>query len=151
MTITELFNPTTAYPIKWNNNGPAWNGLAKGPDGVPIEILFNPVWGPENPGFIEIIFARNEREDISGEGNALAVFATVIAAIDLYVSRRSPDYLTFSASGASRVKLYNALVRRLGTRYKNLPENEWPNEMAETIKGAGDRVYLLKLKPNFRR
>ena len=101
--------------------------LAKLPDGTNLSIMFNredaknDVWGVE--------FYRNNSQEVTGEGDAQRIFATVLTAIQKFIKKKSPQKLFFSASKetdptiyyepdepqpnpASRAKLYDRLVQR---------------------------------------
>ena len=99
--------------------------LAKLPDGTNLSIMFNrgdpvdDVWNVE--------FTRNNSQEVTGEGDAQRIFATVIDAIQKYIKKYKPQRLSFSASKAvdmdaddngaqfnpeSRAKLYDRLVQR---------------------------------------
>ena len=93
--------------------------MAKLPDGTYLNIMFNnhhyngdDVW--------EVDFYRNNRQDVTGEGDAQRIFATVLNAIQKFVKKYKPDRLKFLAdkdvhsgrNGESRAKLYDRLVQR---------------------------------------
>jgi predicted GNAT family acetyltransferase len=92
--------------------------LAKLPDGTYLSIMFNreddenDTWGVE--------FYRNNSQEVTGEGDAQRIFATVLAAIQKFIKKHKPQKLFFSASkevepgqnSESRAKLYDRLVQR---------------------------------------
>jgi hypothetical protein len=101
--------------------------LAKLPDGTNLSIMFNredtenDVWGVE--------FYRNNSQEVTGEGDAQRIFATVLNAIQTFIKKNKPQKLFFSASKEtdptiyygpddavpnpeSRAKLYDRLVQR---------------------------------------
>jgi len=99
--------------------------LAKLPDGSNLSIMFSrgdivdDIWGVE--------FYRNNSQEVTGEGDAQRIFATVLTAIQKFIKKYQPEKLFFSASkepesdmaqpGAnanpeSRAKLYDRLVQR---------------------------------------
>jgi len=101
--------------------------LAKLPDGTNLSIMFNQedaendTWGVE--------FYRNNSQEVTGEGDAQRIFATVLAAIQKFIKKNKPQKLFFSASKEidptinygqddvvpnpeSRAKLYDRLVQR---------------------------------------
>ena len=97
--------------------------LAKLPDGTNLSIMFN------NQGDDEwqVEFYRNNSQEVTGEGDAQRVFATVLASMQKFIKKYKPWRLTFSASKEidmdadysdarfnpeSRAKLYNRLVQR---------------------------------------
>jgi len=99
--------------------------LAKLPDGSNLSIMFSradivdEIWGVE--------FYRNNSQEVTGEGDAQRIFATVLAAIQKFIKKYQPQTLFFTASkkpeadmvqyGAnanpeSRANLYDRLVQR---------------------------------------
>jgi len=129
------------YPIKWNHNPD--NDWRKDPDDstevyakatlnddTELAIRFQKDDGDRNePGDWSVKFARNHSQEVTGEGNAQRIFATVLGAIQQFVNWYKPDTVTFSASKdpkppqldspagtkvnpQSRAKLYNRMVQR---------------------------------------
>jgi hypothetical protein len=90
--------------------------LAKLPDGTNLSIMFNhegdDEWGVE--------FYRNNSQEITGEGDAQKIFATVLNAIQKFVKKHNPEMVKFTASkqvglgqnSQSRANLYDRLVQR---------------------------------------
>jgi len=95
--------------------------LAKLPDGSNLSIMFN------NQGDDEwqVEFYRNNSQEVTGEGDAQRVFATVLTSIQKFIKKYKPWRLTFSANkdvqpgqnSESRAKLYNRLVQRYATAW----------------------------------
>jgi hypothetical protein len=83
------------YPLTWEKSeyGDV-DALAKLPDGTPLSIMFN----DEGDGIVQVEFYRNNSQEVSGEGDAMRVFATVLTAIQHYVQEYEPEKLKFSAS-----------------------------------------------------
>ena len=101
--------------------------LAKLPDGTNLSIMFNQEYGDEGEEVVQVEFYRNNSQDVTGEGDAQRIFATVLDAIQKYIKKYKPQRLSFSASKAvdmdaddnsaqfnpeSRAKLYDRLVQR---------------------------------------
>lgn len=123
--------------------------LAKLPDGTNLSIMFN------NQGDDEwqVEFYRNNSQEVTGEGDAQRVFATVLASMQKFIKKYKPWRLTFSASKEvdmdadyvekfnpeSRAKLYNRLVQRYAAA--------WGYE--EYAEDHGDQITyeLTQLKP----
>jgi hypothetical protein len=107
------------YPLTWEKSeyGDV-DALAKLPDGTPLSIMFN----NEGDGTVQVEFYRNNSQEVTGEGDAMRVFATVLTAIQQYVKEHEPEKLKFSASkdnwakqqqnSESRSSLYDKLVQR---------------------------------------
>ena len=103
--------------------------LAKLPDGTYLSIMFNNQQGDEGEEVVQVEFYRNNSQEVTGEGDAQRIFATVLDAIQKYIKKYKPQKLSFSASKAtdptiyyepdqpqpnpeSRAKLYDRLVQR---------------------------------------
>jgi hypothetical protein len=126
--VNETFDQP--YPIKWEKSDYGdYDALAKLPDGSPLSIMFNKQQDDEGEEVVQIEFYRNNDQEVTGEGDAQRVFATVLTAIQQYVKKQKPLKLTFSASKlldptiyyepdepqpnpASRAKLYDRLIQR---------------------------------------
>jgi hypothetical protein len=65
-------------------------------------------------------FYRNNSQEVTGEGDAQRVFATVLSAIQTFIEKYKPNRITFTASkevepgqnAQSRARLYDSLVQR---------------------------------------
>ena len=125
--ITEAFDQP--YPIQWEEgeDGGTADALATLGDGTYLSIMFTDDYYGDELGDWGIEFHRNNSQEVTGEGDAQKVFATVLEAIRQFVDSHNPNSVTFSASkepeadmaqpGAnvnpeSRAKLYNRLVQR---------------------------------------
>jgi predicted nucleotidyltransferase len=126
--VSEAFDQP--YPIKWEKSEYGdYDALATLPDGTQLSIMFNQQEGDEGEEATQVEFYRNNSQEVTGEGDAQKVFATVLTAIQQYVKKHKPVKLTFSASKLldpstyydpdeptpnpeSRAKLYDRLVQR---------------------------------------
>jgi len=126
--INEAFDQP--YPLTWEKSEYGdIDALAKLPDGSPLSIMFNQQQGDEGEKVTQVEFYRNNSQEVTGEGDAQKVFATVLTAIQQYVKKYKPLKLSFSASKLldpttyyepdeptpnpeSRAKLYDRLVQR---------------------------------------
>ena len=86
------------------------------PDGRSLEIQFS---GVEYDHIAwHVLFTVDYSILKTGEGDAMRIFATVIAAMQAFVKKVKPEEVTFSADkegvkgGSSREKLYAALIKR---------------------------------------
>jgi hypothetical protein len=103
--------------------------LARLPDGTNLSIMFNKQQNNEGEETIQVEFYRNNSQEVTGEGDAQRIFATVLTSIQKYIKKYKPARLSFSASKAtdptvyyepdqpqpnpeSRAKLYDRLVQR---------------------------------------
>lgn len=115
--LTETFNQP--YPIKWEQGEHGdYDALATLSDGTYLSIMFN----NEGDDEWQVEFYRNNSQEVSGEGDAQRVFATVLTAIQQFIQKEQPWRLVFSASkdnwakqkqnSESRASLYTKLVQR---------------------------------------
>ena len=118
------------YPFTWEKGDHGdLDALAKLPDGSPLSIMFNQQQDDDGDEITQVEFYRNNSQEVTGEGDAQRIFATVLSAIQTYVKKYKPVRLTFSASKQvdpstyyepdepqpnpeSRAKLYDRLVQR---------------------------------------
>ena len=109
------------YPLKWEKSeyGDV-DALAILPDGSPLSIMFNKQQDDDGDEIVQVEFYRNNSQEVTGEGDAMRIFATVLTAIQKYIKKYKPARLSFSAAKQveqgqnpeSRAKLYNRLVQR---------------------------------------
>jgi ribosomal protein S18 acetylase RimI-like enzyme len=124
--VDEAFdNP---YKGKWEKSeySDSVDMLVKLPDGTNLSIMFNMEYDDEGNEVVLVEFHRNNSQDVTGEGDAQRIFATVLDAIQKYIKKYKPQKLSFSASKSvdmdaddveqfnpeSRAKLYTRLVQR---------------------------------------
>lgn len=119
------------YPIKWEKgmHGDI-DASARLPDGTNLSIMFNKQDNikPDDKTWM-VEFYRNNSQEVTGEGDAQKVFATVLTAIQQFITKYKPLKIYFSASKLldpsinygpddvvpnpeSRAKLYDRLVQR---------------------------------------
>lgn len=110
--VNEAFNQP--YPLKWEKSHFGdWDALAKLEDGTYLSIMFNNEY--KKNWMVE--FYRNNSQEVTGEGDAQRVFATVLTAIKQFIIKKKPNSIFFSAVKSddptgSRTKLYDRLVQR---------------------------------------
>ncbi len=113
--VTEAFDQP--YPIKWEKSEHGdYDALATLNDGTYLSIMFEHT----TPYEVQISFWRNNSLEVTGEGDAQRIFATVLVAIQEFLKIEQPANIAFSASkevepgqnSESRSKLYNRLVQR---------------------------------------
>ena len=115
--LTEAFDKP--YAFNWDSSYYGNYGVyVKLPDGNSLTISFynedkdNDVW--------HVAFARGYSQEVTGEGDAQRIFATVLHAIQQFIGKVHPEKLYFSASkkvepgqnSESRAKLYSRMVKR---------------------------------------
>jgi hypothetical protein len=122
--VTEAFDQP--YKSKWETSeyGDV-DANTKLPDGTYLNIMFNQEYDGEGNEVIQVEFHRNNSQEVTGEGDAQRIFATVLATIQKYIKKYKPQNLIFSASkevdpgqnSESRAKLYNRLVQRYASSW----------------------------------
>ena len=113
--LSEAFDKPYAFNWQRGDHGD-WDISVKLPDGSPLEIAFN----HEGDNVWQVAFDRGHSQELTGEGDAQRIFATVLTSIQQFIGKQNPDKLYFSASkdvepgqnSESRAKLYERLVRR---------------------------------------
>ena len=123
-SVDEAFNQP--YKSKWETSeyGDV-DANTKLPDGTYLNIMFNQEYDGEGNEVIQVEFHRNNSQEVTGEGDAQRIFATVLATIQKYIKKYKPQNLIFSASkevdpgqnSESRAKLYNRLVQRYASSW----------------------------------
>ena len=113
--VAEAFdNP---YPIQWEQSDYGdYDANAELPNGTYLNIMFEHT----TPYEVNISFWRNNSLEVTGEGDSQRIFATVLTAIQKFLTMEQPANITFSASkevepgqnSESRAKLYNRMVQR---------------------------------------
>jgi len=113
--ITEAFDQPYATDWEESEHGD-YDALVQLPDGTHLSIMFN----HQGNGEYQVEFWRGPSQEVTGEGDAQRIFATVLNNIQKFIKEHNPWRLTFSATkdvepgqnSESRAKLYNRLVDR---------------------------------------
>jgi hypothetical protein len=117
--LTEAFDQP--YPIKWEKGDHGdIDALAQLDDGSYLSIMFNKEQNEDDEQAWAVEFYRNNSQEVTGEGDAQRVFATVLSAIQTFIKKYKPNKVIFSASkeveqgqnAQSRARLYDSLVQR---------------------------------------
>lgn len=143
--LTELFNPKDSLRLRWDNTfGPVERHAQARFDDNWLDISFVPSGG--NAEIVEIAFAKNDRWDLTGEGDEYKVFSTVIQAIREYLMSYQPKIIYFSSKGKSRTRLYQSLINRLAQShgYKQFDINKLSQAARERIGLLGSDILVLR-------
>jgi hypothetical protein len=131
--ITEAFDQP--YAVQWTKRNGDWHATADLDDGSELVVLF--MSQGDNQWMVE--FERDENMEITGEGDAPRVFATVLTAMRQFIAKRKPAMLNFSAEKeddptGSRARLYDRMIQRYitGTGY-NLTRKDYPGGATYTL------------------
>jgi hypothetical protein len=125
--------------------------LAKLPDGTNLSIMFN----HEGDNEWQVEFYRDNSQEVTGQGDAQRIFATVLAAIQKFVKKYQPDVIKFSAEKSnnsdSRSSLYDRLVSRFAQQlgYNDYSEEYMSSTMYELSKqsqGVAERKKSRRKK-----
>jgi hypothetical protein len=112
--ITEAFDQP--YPVKVQQQGKKYKAQVKLPDKTTLLIKFVPDMLDDQSW--NISFVRNGSIDLTGQGDAMRIFATVMDATKQFINAVNPKEVTFAADksqGASRSNLYKRLVSQFAT------------------------------------
>ena len=114
-TLAESFNQP--YPVKviQSPGSDDYKAALRLPDGTGMEILFT-----EHGGIWDMEFYRGGTQDVTGEGDAFRIFATMMEAVRQFIRMEKPGAVSFTATKdvpegqdpESRAKLYTRMVER---------------------------------------
>jgi len=118
--VNEAFDQP--YRLRWEHGDYGdVDAIAKMDDGNYLSIMFNKGFsqGTKEEAW-SVEFFRNYSQEVTGEGDAQRVFATVLSAIQKFIKKYKPNRVIFSASkeveqgqnAQSRARLYDSLVQR---------------------------------------
>ena len=131
--VTEAFDQP--YAIQWIKTNGDWHATADLDDGSELVVLF--MAQGDNSWMVE--FERDENMEITGEGDAQRVFATVLTAMKQFIAKKKPAKLNFSAEKeddptGSRARLYDRMLQRYiaGTGY-DLTRKDVPGGATYTL------------------
>jgi hypothetical protein len=91
----------------------------------------------EDKFYIEFVATDSEGNGeygVTGRGNSIAVFATVIAIIHAFKEMHPDAPIVFTAEEPSRQKLYTRIVKRLSTRFQVTIGNSTAGHVEYTLK-----------------
>lgn len=128
MRLFELFDQQYSYTWDYQTKG-AWRGyfVTKNSDQVNVRIeKWKDAW--------KIEFSRNQTHNVTGSGDAIKIFSTVIAMAGEFIQAMKPNMLGFTAdksdANMSRTKLYDRLISRfagkLGYTYETKTSDDNP-------------------------
>ena len=141
--LTELMDYKSAYKLEFDKGfDNSLYATAYDADGRVIDITITQGHGRKDSAEIE--FSRGGSLELTGKGDAEKVFATVLTAIDYYLEVvAQPKYLAFQAKEPSRIRFYDALVKRFASKY-GYERVDLSKTSAATQPGA---YILRKAKP----
>ena len=142
MLITELFtsaetqlgNPRLAYPIDHISSRADRMSATARMGRRYLEIDFVRVSDRDQPRVLEISFSVDGSMGITGDGDAIRIFNTVLVALDQFLKQNpAPDYFVFGAEDASRIRLYDRMLSRFLDRagYQRVTLRDLPREVVD--------------------
>ena len=115
--VSEAFDNPYAFNWHRGSNGDYYI-FVRLPDGSNLNIAFD----HEGDDGWHVAFDRGHSQEVTGEGDAQRIFATVLYAIKQFIGKEHPDKVYFSASkdnwakqqqgSMSRANLYSRMVKR---------------------------------------
>ena len=132
--VTEAFD--RPYDIQWSQGDHGdYDAYTELDDGTGLEIAF--LDQQHNSWMVD--FFRDNSTEITGEGDAYRVFATVLTAIREFIIKQKPAKINFSAEKqddprGSRASLYDRMIQRYitGTGY-TLTKQNYPDGATYTL------------------
>ena len=96
------------------------DAIARLDDNTFLSIMFNKGYNQDKEEAWSVEFYRNNSQEVTGEGDAQRVFATVLSAIQTFIKKYKPNKVIFAANkvddtghdSPSRARLYDSLVQR---------------------------------------
>lgn len=137
--IAEAFDKPYKVTLK-KEASDMYMSKVKLPDGSDLVILFTSVEFDDDPLW-NIVFDRNGSTDVTGEGDQMRVFATVLDATKKFIKKEKPAQVRFSASkekGVSRTNLYKRLINRFA--------DSLGYKVSEISSDKDDDVFYLEKK-----
>jgi hypothetical protein len=109
------------YQLKWDNGEFGdYDAYTQLPDGSSLSIMFN----REDDDVFTVEFWRSNSQDVTGEGDSQKIFATVLSAIQEFLTKEQPRFISFTGAKGeqetnkdSRVSLYSKLLQRYASRW----------------------------------
>lgn len=131
MRLLELFDkviPTTKDTGNWGQPGREQYNFTT-PNGQEVSTIFIP-----DGQVTEVMFSVGDHKDsmnITGAGEEIIIFSTVLAEIKKYAAANPQQTITFSADAdePSRVKLYDRMLKNI----PNIEREEEGDEVFYTI------------------
>lgn len=168
MFITELFNRAAKWQYDWNMSDRVrasfeiidddeqefqYSVYFDGKYNVEIALggpteSFKDVW---DVTFSMTSHGEWEKDDITGTGNAIIVFSTVIEIIKDVTANWNIQNLTFSAAESSRSKLYHRMAKQFvgkGWRYIDDREIKARSDPDPQAYGSEPAKFLLTKQPH---
>jgi hypothetical protein len=89
--------------------------------------------------------------DLTGKGDEMAIFATVVNAVRTYLKKMNqPKIIIFSGKGENRGALYQKMINRLASQfgYQQFDTSKLSPQGQSQLAGAGTNVFVLRKSYN---
>jgi len=144
--LTELFD--SGYKLQWDDEfGPKEiHARAYDRQGQYIDIKFIPV----RDNVTDIEFSKMDNYDETGQGDEVAIFSTVLNAINRYLRDYQPKIIVFSGKGGrdnvSRANLYQKLINRFAKHYgyQQFDLSKLSPEARKQISASSSTAFVLR-------
>lgn len=144
--ITELFEPGAGYPLHWDTEfGPEEIHVrAYDRQGKFIDVNFTET----RRGIVDIEFSKMGDYDLTDKGDEMAIFATVVNAIRIYLKKYQPKIIIFSGKGDERRSLYQRMINRLASElgYQQFDPSKLSQQGQTQLANQGTNVFILRKK-----
>jgi hypothetical protein len=145
MVLAELLDSTYDWGALEGNDQNHYSAEFTDEQGKEIEVNIS-FWR----GMWDIEFSRDGTHGITGEGNALKIFGTVVAIVKEFVAAEKPEFMTFSAKKdeTSRVKFYKRLAKKLeAVGYTDVTDSgdfeKYGEKIAKHMANEHEKWFLL--------
>jgi hypothetical protein len=138
-SLSELFGPKHAGHVDWPDDDMASSTI----NGKKLIINFR-----ESEGMVQLEFNIDHEFQLTGRGDATAVFATVIESIKEYVGNwRGVHSFVFTADEQSRAKMYDTLAKRVAKQlgWHVVPYDDMVKDPKyQTVLSYGDFTFAIE-------
>lgn len=124
--IVEAFDKPYRYHMR--KDGDEYVARFDTDKGDPVDVYIEPYVNPEDEISWEVEFKRGGRQSVTGEGDAMRIFATVMDIMKKFIAKEKPQTIVFTAAKeeedygknirGSREKLYLRLAKKYVKGYK---------------------------------
>lgn len=136
--LSELFDPKQVQPIEWENDYHARAKLGE----KTIHVIFM-----ETEGIVNLEFSVDHEFQVTGRGDANAVFATVIQAVKEFIAKWPGVHtFVFTAKEKSRARMYDALAKRVSKQlgWHVVPHDEIVTDPKYTHALQGGYTFIIE-------
>ena len=137
--LSELFSPKHAGHVDWPTDDMASSTI----NGKRLIINFR-----ESEGMVQLEFNVDDEFQMTGRGDANAIFATVIEAVKEYVSNwRGVHTFVFTADERSRARMYDTIAKRVAQQlgWHVVPYDDMAiDPKYQTVLSYGDFTFAIE-------